>query len=112
MIDIDKMKALAASLRDNHAREIHDWDAYLNAAAAIDTLLSELEAREADRRDAERYRWLRGNAQPSYLMMATINEGVPSLCRRELLTIDAQSWQALDQHIDAALAQRQEGEEK
>ncbi|MDN7413449.1 hypothetical protein QZM42_33530 [Burkholderia vietnamiensis] len=117
MIDQDKMRALAAKLHATSKQLIAEMKCgeltmanphTLNEAAdAIDLLLAEVEAAAADKRDAKRYRWLRDNAQPSYLMMATINEGTPSLCRRELLTIDAQSWQALDQHIDAALAQRQ-----
>ncbi|KWF90337.1 hypothetical protein [Burkholderia cepacia] len=149
MIDQDKMRALAAKLRDEYEARISITSSRyrdavskvpLQAANAIDALLAELEAAAADKRellallpgpyymdppdggdvslveqlrrmakDAERYRWLRDSAQPSYLMMATINESAPSLCRRELLTIDAQSWEALDQHIDSALAQRQEG---
>ncbi|RQR87671.1 MULTISPECIES: hypothetical protein [unclassified Burkholderia] len=53
MIDIEKMKALAETLRTYTGAGcvVDDTNA---AATAIDSLLSELEAREADRRDAER----------------------------------------------------------
>ncbi|UEP23149.1 hypothetical protein LL999_23175 [Burkholderia ambifaria] len=135
-IDIEKMKALAARLR--YAADIADdgrkpakSDFRRESADAIDSLLSELEAREADRlelvalmpgpyymdppdggdvsvieqlrrmaKDAERYRELQADHRD----------------------FDVQHWEdaswksisghRLDMSIDAALAQRQEGEEK
>ena len=53
MIDISKMKALAAQLRNASQEWFLDdpKEHCAVAATAIDTLLSELEAREADRRD-------------------------------------------------------------
>ncbi|WP_175739963.1 hypothetical protein [Burkholderia ambifaria] len=96
MIDIEEMKALAAHLRSQEAvdakpREIEMFTD--EAAAAIEDLLSELEAREADRRDAERYRkWV------SY--SGFTKEHADS-------TLDA-----IPINEYAALAQRQEGEEK
>jgi hypothetical protein len=60
-------------------------------------LRAELEAREADRRDAERYRYLRENA---YIELSC---GSPR--------VDGWTAESLDGRIDA-LAQRQEGEEK
>lgn len=60
MIDIEKMKALAAELRDPAQKWANLASDANRAANAIDTLLSELEAREADRRDAERWRIVHG----------------------------------------------------
>ncbi|MBR8343034.1 hypothetical protein KDX40_04685 [Burkholderia ambifaria] len=65
MIDIEKMKALAAHLRDadGQCRECKMFETaqdFSMAATAIESLLSELEAREADRRDAGMYRGLLG----------------------------------------------------
>ncbi|MBR8376509.1 hypothetical protein KDW20_12045 [Burkholderia cenocepacia] len=54
MIDIEKMKALAAELRDPAQKWANLASDANRAANAIDTLLSELEAREADRRDASK----------------------------------------------------------
>ena len=153
MIDISKMKALATQLRE--------WN-WLNdqvpqdAADAIDSLLSELEAsnqkrkeavmdaerareernrehvklnaewvektaalraeleaREADRRDAERYRWLRNEHFPT-----ADNPPIAQVVWKEFDDRHGNQWvnmidgNDLDRAIDAALAQRQEGEEK
>lgn len=51
MIDIEKMKALAARLRGPINKFDNTAAAYSESAQAIEDLLSELEAREADRRD-------------------------------------------------------------
>lgn len=60
MIDQDKMRALAAKLRERDAfNSMHGDPILLDAADAIDLLLAELEAAAADKRDAERYRWMR-----------------------------------------------------
>ncbi|WP_175712164.1 hypothetical protein [Burkholderia ambifaria] len=57
MIDISKMKALSKKLRHRHNEFIWAHDPIvLDAADAIESLLSELEAREADRLDAIRFR--------------------------------------------------------
>ncbi|NDV77234.1 hypothetical protein [Burkholderia cenocepacia] len=96
MIDISKMKALAATLRTYTGVGCVVDDA--NAAAdAIDSLLSELEAREADRLDAKKYRWMRRE-----------------LHAQGCLGVYCDGWlneQTLDEKCDAALAQQQEGED-
>ncbi|PRF91636.1 hypothetical protein [Burkholderia multivorans] len=103
-IDVKTARELAKRLRAPVAKFDNTAATYSEAADMIQLLCDRLEAAE---KDAGRYRWLRGNAQPRYMIMAIINEGTTSLCRREVVTIDAFSWQALDQHLDAARAQRQ-----
>lgn len=112
MIDIEKMKALAEKLQkmavDEYGPLVWHLSKYYESATAIDTLLSELEAREADRRDAERYAFLKRQAKSDPKMngqhvwysipMRNPNGGT--------LT-----GNTLDDAIDAALAQRQEGED-
>lgn len=115
MIDQDKMRALAKELRREYvfrlglvAPEYRDKVSRTSADAAdaIDLLLAELEAAAADKRDAERYRWLRDED-------AGVPDGERELCvvqfrlpfteapDRDLFDV------ALDAAIDAALAQRQ-----
>jgi len=107
MIDIEKMKALEQRLRDRHAYvwsmtspRYRDEAAKLDEAAAdaIESLLSELEAREADRRDAERYRWLR-ELDPEFWEVNRMS----NMARFYGETLDAE--------IDAARAPASEGEQ-
>lgn len=92
MIDVEKMKRLAHMVRNFTDEQGCPYGICEDAADAIDTLLSELEAREADRRDAERYRkWV------SY--SGFTKEHADS-------TLDA-----IPINEYAALAQRQEGED-
>ncbi|KVN72779.1 hypothetical protein WT15_27265 [Burkholderia stagnalis] len=97
MIDQDKMRALAAELRKYTGRTHIVSDATA-AADAIDLLLEELEAAAADKRDAERYRFMRTKA---------VYEG-SSDWTIEIWGRFASFEEALDAQI--ALAQRQ-GEE-
>jgi len=76
-----------------------------DAATAIESLLSELEAREADRRDADRYRGLFDALHCGDIPMKessiSLNVcGVPP------------DRDEFDEAVDFSLAQRQEGEEK
>ncbi|MDN7489453.1 hypothetical protein QZM35_17230 [Burkholderia sp. AU45274] len=74
-------------------------------AKVIAKLRAELEAREADRRDAERYRWLRSQPNDTkapridVVLWEEIDESANGGCG---LRMDE-----LDTAIDAALAQRQ-----
>jgi len=101
MIDIEKMKALPNRLRK--------WN-WINdpipqeAATAIDTLLSELEAREADRRDAER---LKVYATTDFTTSDALLHLELRFLNGEKRTLEAYR-EAIDQEI---LAQRQEGED-
>jgi hypothetical protein len=89
VIDIEKMKALATSLRFCSSALMAD-----DAADAILALLSELEAREADRQRLD----------SGCIMTHEWNEfGEEYQCERRGLDLRAR--------IDAALAQRQEGED-
>ncbi|MCO8625972.1 hypothetical protein KGP96_11635 [Burkholderia multivorans] len=90
MIDQDKMRALAKRLRDTQA----DCADSTEAADAIDLLLAEVEASAADKRDAERYRWLRELDSEFWEVNRMSN-----MARFYGETLDAE--------IDAALAQRQ-----
>jgi hypothetical protein len=57
VIDIEKMKALLARVNDcTKPVDAADRNGIMQL---VESLLSELEAREANRRDAERYRWIR-----------------------------------------------------
>lgn len=164
MIDISKIKALAAELRDPKQKWANLASDANRAANAIDSLLSELEAaksenegmmkalaecreamperdscdaelmmavgdpmnvpayvktitstlraeleaREADRRDAERYRLIRAY----YTRVVFMREEGQEMDLWAVGEIgDAYEMQVLDQAVDAALAQRQ-GEEK
>lgn len=69
MIDTEKIKALAEKLREDYRNSIKvlPWpyrsaisSTPMEAAAAIDLLLAELEAAAADKRDENRYRELLG----------------------------------------------------
>ncbi|MBR8221255.1 hypothetical protein [Burkholderia ambifaria] len=112
MIDISKMKALAAKLRSHRIsplaykeENLPPTSREMEAADAIDTLLSELEAREADRRDGHRYRELLGLLLAGDIPMpessVSLNVcGVPP------------NQDEFDEAVDFLLAQRQEGEEK
>ncbi|PXX41135.1 MULTISPECIES: hypothetical protein [Burkholderia] len=140
MIDISNMKTLAAHLRDadEQCRECKMFETaqdFAMAATAIDTLLSELEAREAHRRDA-----LPDGVQVSEYCLASgvavirtaqrsgpdkwkVIEGshclnksgeweyepLPSSRTDEFLA--RCRFDSAQEAIDAALAQRQEGED-
>jgi len=135
MIDILKMKALAAKCREPAS----SWDVSStlgDAANAIESLLSELEAREADRRDAlPDGLWVSGYRMPSGVKIvrtmqikgpdkwkvtdgfSCLNkngeweyEPIPSARDKEFLA--RCRFDSAQEAIDAALAQRQEGEEK
>jgi len=127
MIDIEEMKALAAHLRSQEAvdakpREIEMFTD--EAATAIDTLLSELEAREAGRRE------LLSLLPGPYYMDAPDGGDVSVIEQLRRMAKDAERYRKwgiysgfTKEHADstldavsineyAALAQRQEGEEK
>ena len=123
MIDIEKMKALVIGLHSTGQD---------GTATAIESLLSELEvrvstiyhleqaviewrataeAREADRRDAERYRWLRDHARLTDYDGG--NTGVWDIRGIEGYSTwvgNRYDYRTFEGAIDAALAQRQEGE--
>jgi len=121
-IDIEKMKALAAKI---HAEEWKTPDMH-QAATAIDTLLYELEAREADRRDAIRFRDLldavtREVQRGAYDRPYRGIENAPGHCHAVTGIWDPDNgaksgtqcaWCATWNAARSALAQRQEGEEK
>ena len=115
-IDIEKYREIAFQLRrDKGAGSVH-WKDCAIASDAIDTLLSELEDREADRRDNPRL-WSRKDVQKkaieygfeywrapdSHGVECTTSQAVDFL--QDLLGVEAEIK-------DVALAQRQEGEEK
>ncbi|HEP6426948.1 TPA: hypothetical protein VDB83_001219 [Burkholderia cenocepacia] len=126
MIDISKMKALAARLRGPINKFDNTAAAYSESAQAIEDLLSELEAREADRRDAERYRIIRDTLSKAVGGGVEMNderlvyqEPVPGEEVRIFwypytpVGFSEVHGADLDSAADAlALAQRQEGEEK
>ncbi|VWC90310.1 hypothetical protein BLA17378_04522 [Burkholderia aenigmatica] len=125
MIDTLKMRALVAKLR-GPLNEFDNWAAaYSDSAQAIEDLLSELsvsmstiyhleqavvewraevEAREADRRDAERYKWLKNNSnvQFDYPVEYPIGFGKQTIWSSMPARLE------MDRAIDAALAQRQQ----
>ncbi|OXJ16298.1 hypothetical protein [Burkholderia sp. HI2500] len=105
MIDIEKIKALAAfadRLRIEDTLCKHGG--FTEEADLIDTLLSELEAREADRRDAARYRWLRDDSNAALSWEPMVFNCHPS---HPISWVNALYGENLDNVIDAALAQRQ-----
>lgn len=53
--------------------------------------------------DAERYRRLKTFAHPSYNMNATVNAGITSLSKKQLITVDAGSWEAMDAVLDGVV---------
>ena len=106
MIDIEKMKALAAFADRLRVEDtLCKHGGFTEEANLIFSILSELEAREADRRDAERYRWLRSQPNDTkapridVVLWEEIDESANGGCG---LRMDE-----LDIAIDAALAQRQ-----
>ena len=106
MIDIEKMKALAAFADRLRVEDtLCKSGCFTEEADLIYALLSELEAREADRRDAERYRGLLdallcGDIPMKESSISLNVCGVPP------------DREEFDEAVDFALAQRQEGEEK
>ncbi|MDR8102495.1 hypothetical protein KPB04_12230 [Burkholderia cenocepacia] len=122
MIDISKMKALAAKLRRRAHPTVqgNTWVRSDNrdAATAIDSLLSELEAREADRRltgdrltdEKARHIMRRDGYKLTGVVLAT-DDGA-----RCIVEMGAMRWLSIDQWWALThpndLAQRQEGEEK
>ena len=98
MIDIEKMKALAAELRDPAQKWANLASDANRAANAIDTLLSELEAREADRRRLRIELGYRGTALRNIAEQDPVEMALDPTWAKRIAS--------------AALAQRQEGEEK
>lgn len=124
-IDISKMKALTAKLRDEYEARISITSSRyrdavskvpLQAATAIESLLSELEAREADRRDNPRL-WSRKDVQKKAIEYGFEYWRAPDSHGVECTTPQAvdflQDLLGVEVEIkDVAIAQRQEGEEK
>ncbi|MCA8018118.1 hypothetical protein [Burkholderia metallica] len=113
MIDIEKMKALAAFADRLRVEDtLCKHGGFTEEADLIYALLSELEAREADRRDAGRYRWLRKEHFPT-----ADHPPIAQVVWKAFDDRQGNTWanmidgDDLDRAIDAALAQRQ-GEEK
>jgi hypothetical protein len=96
-IDIEKMKALVLGLRHMELNPCSE------AATAIESLLSELEAREADRRDAERYREdIRYEYEHQY---------VPAAKRRHIVPCTLEQYKdSADKVADVCISERQERE--
>ncbi|VWB08530.1 hypothetical protein [Burkholderia lata] len=127
MIDIERMKALATALRDPAQKWANLALEANRAANAIDTLLSELEAREADRRRLDfldrmnialnkhygtQYGWklilspnivrlMSGRHHGGFVGDVDLNDANSGLS----------SFDSCRKAIDEALAQRQEGED-
>ncbi|PRG35657.1 hypothetical protein C6T52_16975 [Burkholderia multivorans] len=112
MIDQDKMRALAHQLR------AWNWlnDPLPNQAAdAINLLLAELEAAAADKRDAERYRWMAEHFLGADFEWGRCEDGyggIPALVIE--IPETAKVWGCLDLTIDDQLsrAPASEGEQK
>ncbi|MBU9398124.1 hypothetical protein KTE13_00045 [Burkholderia multivorans] len=122
MIDQDKMRALAAELRANH-EAMKSWmpthqlesSPASKGADAIDLLLAELEAAAADKRDAERYRWMAEHFLGADFEWGRCEDGyggIPALVIE--IPETAKVWGCLDLTIDDQLsrAPASEGEQK
>lgn len=111
MIDQDKMRALAKRLRDTQA----DCADSTEAADAIDLLLAEVEAAAADKRDAERYRWMAEHFLGADFEWGRCEDGyggIPALVIE--IPETAKVWGCLDLTIDDQLSRTpaSEGEQK
>ena len=97
MIDQEKIRFMATRLR------AMDLTTCAEAADAIDLLLADLEAAAADKRDAERYRWLRDKANfaKGWAPMVFNCEAGEEISWQSALH---DGW--LDDAIDAAIAQQ------
>lgn len=105
MIDQDKIRALSMCIRADadFSNEGENWafDLRREAADAIDLLLAEVEAAAADKRDAERYRFIKSKTKTFSLDMSGQHTYVVDFAIARL------RGPSLDQAVDAALAQRQ-----